>query len=333
MKTSDKIIDYLKTHSQINTPELVEYLDITDRAVRKQLKSLLEKGVITKLGKAPRVYYSITDLSIEVKDYAQAKASIIAVEVSNQKKGLIEREFYYISARGEIHQGLEGFIYWCKDRKLDYNKTAQRYIDTFLKYHHFEKDGLIDGTNKLKSSFDDVAVDRLFYVDFYSMEIFGKTKLGQMLLFAKQSQNRTLMNDLVEQIRPKVKKLIKEYQVDGVGFVPPTVKRELQLMKQIEKKLALDNRILSINKIQTPVAVPQKTLNKIEDRIINARETITVDDNSMYNNILLIDDAVGSGSTINETAKKIKQKGICKGRVIGLAITGSFKGFDVISEV
>ena len=53
----------------------------------------------------------------------------------------------------------------------------------------------------------------------------------------------------------------------------------------------------------------------------------------MYNNILLIDDAVGSGSTINETAKKIKQKGICKGRVIGLAITGSFKGFDVISEV
>lgn len=333
MKTSDKIIAYLKTHSQINTPELVEYLGITDRAVRKQLKSLLEKGVITKLGKAPRVYYSIANVSIDVEDYTKVEAAIGDVEISNQKKGLIEREFYYISPRGVVHQGRRGFVNWCSERDLDYNKTAQRYIETYLKYHSFEKDGLIDGTNKLKSSFDDVAVSRLFYIDFYSVEIFGKTKLGQMLLYAKQSQNRTLMNDIVAQIKPVIMKLIKDYKIDGVGFIPPTVKRELQLMKQIEKKLDLDSRLLSIHKIKTPVVVPQKTLSKIEDRIINARETITVDDTNRYGNILLIDDAVGSGSTINETAKKIKQKGICKGKVIGLAITGSYKGFDVISEV
>ena len=50
-------------------------------------------------------------------------------------------------------------------------------------------------------------------------------------------------------------------------------------------------------------------------------------------NILIIDDAVGSGATLHETAKKIRQKNICSGSVIGLAITGSAKGFDVISEV
>ena len=86
-------------------------------------------------------------------------------------------------------------------------------------------------------------------------------------------------------------------------------------------------------KVKTPVIVPQKTLNKLEDRIINARETIVVDDTSKYTNILLIDDAVGSGATLNEVAKKIRQKGICSGKIIGLAITGSVKGFDVISEV
>jgi predicted amidophosphoribosyltransferase len=79
--------------------------------------------------------------------------------------------------------------------------------------------------------------------------------------------------------------------------------------------------------------VPQKTLNKIEDRIINARETIVVEGNDSYNNILLIDDAVGSGSTLNEIAKKIRQRGQCGGKIIGLTITGSFKGFEVISEV
>jgi predicted amidophosphoribosyltransferase len=57
-----------------------------------------------------------------------------------------------------------------------------------------------------------------------------------------------------------------------------------------------------------------------------------VDEKGVYNRILLIDDAVGSGATLNETAAQIKEKGIAK-EVIGFSITGSFKGFDVISEV
>jgi predicted amidophosphoribosyltransferase len=48
--------------------------------------------------------------------------------------------------------------------------------------------------------------------------------------------------------------------------------------------------------------------------------------------VLLIDDAIGSGATINETARKLKERGLAK-RIIGLAVTGSFKGFDVIQEV
>ena len=53
----------------------------------------------------------------------------------------------------------------------------------------------------------------------------------------------------------------------------------------------------------------------------------------VFNNILLIDDAVGFGATLNETAGQIKSKGICIKKIIRLAITGSFKGFDIISEV
>lgn len=48
--------------------------------------------------------------------------------------------------------------------------------------------------------------------------------------------------------------------------------------------------------------------------------------------LLLIDDAVGSGATLNETAKKLKQMGIAK-RVYGFAVVGSLKGFEVIREV
>jgi predicted amidophosphoribosyltransferase len=229
--------------------------------------------------------------------------------------------------------GLDGFFVWCQERKLDPVKTAITYKKTVNKYQKYAKQGLIDGMYKMKSTFDEVALNKVFYIDFYATEIFGKTKLGQLLLFAKQSQNRKLINELADIIKPSVLKVIKEYNVDGVGFIPPTVKRELQLIRQIQKRLNLDTRTLVINKVKTPVAVPQKTLNKIEDRVINARETIVVEASGSYSNILLIDDAVGSGSTLNETAKKIRQRGLCRGQIIGLAITGSFKGFEVISEV
>jgi predicted amidophosphoribosyltransferase len=173
---------------------------------------------------------------------------------------------------------------------------------------------------------------KVFYLDFYSIEIFGKTKLGQLLLYAKQSQNQTMINALVDQIKPKINALIQKFAVNAVGFIPPTVKRETQLMKELERKLNLTIPNVSLVKIKTPVTVPQKTLNKLEDRIENAKNTIIVDDNRTYNTLILIDDALGSGATFNETAEKIKRQGMAK-TVIGLAITGSFSGFEVISEV
>ena len=104
-------------------------------------------------------------------------------------------------------------------------------------------------------------------------------------------------------------------------------------MKALEKQLRLPIKTLAVGKVKTPIIIPQKTLNKLEDRIENAKQTIMVNDARSYNNILIIDDAIGSGATINETAKKIREKKIAKNKIYGLAITGSFKGFEIISEI
>ncbi len=85
--------------------------------------------------------------------------------------------------------------------------------------------------------------------------------------------------------------------------------------------------------IPNPVSINKSVMVLINNRIENAKHTIMVDDFELYTNILIIDDAVGSGATLNETAKQIKDKHVVKGNIIGLAITGSFKGFDIISEV
>lgn len=213
-------------------------------------------------------------------------------------------------------------------------KTANEYIKTLKKYDkHKLKSGLIDGMDKIKTSFKKVFLDEIFYLDFYAIERFGKTKLGQFLLYSKQSQDKKMIKSLSASIRDEIINLIDDYDIDAVCFIPPTVKREVQLMKELEGNLKLPVKKIKIVKIKSDIAVPQKTLNKIRDRIENAEGTFFIDDRGIYNNILIIDDAVGSGATLNIVAGKIKQAKLTKGKIIGLAITGSYKGFDVISEV
>ena len=324
MTTSEKIINYISRNRQASGKQLSDYLDgITARGVRKQLKNLLDKGILIKIGKPPRVYYLLKE---EKKKY-------LVEGVDKTIKKIIDERYLFISLTGESKYGWDGFLSWCEKTKQDPIKTSKDYISTLKKFDAFRKDGLIDGLPKMKNTFREVFLNKLFYLDFYSIERFGKTKLGQMLLYAKQSQNVRLMHELVKEINPKVMSIIDKYDIDGVLFVPPTVKREIQFMRELERMLRLPVRIISVGKIRTDIAIPQKTLSKLVDRIENARHTIVVEDTGSFRNVLIIDDAVGSGATINETAKQIKKRSLVRGKVIGLAITGSFKGFDVISEV
>lgn len=330
MKTSQKILEYIAKNRQASGKELADYLDgITSRAVRKQLKILLDAGELKKIGRPPKVFY----LLVSKRAMHAAEASASASVIDDKTRNVIDGRYLFITPDGEIRYGWDGFMVWCGKTKQEPVKTAREYISTLRKYDAFSKDGLIDGTRKMKGAFQDVFLDRLFYFDFYSIERFGKTKIGQILLHAKNSQDRKLMKVLADDIRPKIMMLAKKYSIDGVLFIPPTVKRETQLMKEIEKNLRLPVRTLSVTKVRTQVAVAQKTLSRLEDRVENAKKTIIVEDTGSYGNILLIDDAVGSGATLNETAAQIRRKGLCRGNIIGFAIAGSFKGFDVISEV
>jgi len=324
MNTASKIIEYIKSRGQVEGKELFDYFELSDRAIRKQLKNLFEAGILTKSGKPPKVFYSL-------KEKIEEEKNNLTIE-KNSEKAINER-FLIITPSGEEKEGIEGFKYWCKKFNLPAEKTAKEYIQTLKKYDSYKEDGLINGLYKFKSTFKETFLDAIHYLDFYSIERFGKTKLGQFLLYAKQSQNKIYIKKLIGQIKPEIEHAIKKFKTDGIGIIPPTVKREIQIMKELEKAIKPNHKLISITKIKTTITVPQKTLSKLGDRIENARSTIIVNERGLYKNILLIDDAVGSGATLNETARQIRERKICKGKIIGLAIVGSFKGFDVISEV
>lgn len=324
-ETSKKIINYLKKNKQASGAELTDFLGISDRAVRKQLKSLLEKKLVYKIGKPPKVFYLIKEqeLTHEIDNL---------LFLDKKKRKIIEENYLIITPSGEIKKGIKGFVYWCNKNKLDIENGVDDYIKTLEKYNNYKKGGVIKGNEKFQKTFKEIFLDNIYYLDFYSIERFGKTKLGQLLLYGKQSGNKKIIKEIIEVAKPKIEKIIKKHKIDAVGFIPWTVKREVQIMRELEKGLKLNVGKIKIEKIKTEITVPQKTLNKLGDRIENAEKTIILTENIKYKNVLLIDDAVGSGATINETARQIKNKEIGK-KVIGVSITGSFKGFDVISEV
>lgn len=79
------------------------------------------------------------------------------------------------------------------------------------------------------------------------------------------------------------------------------------------------------------LGLTQASIHRALNKLI-ARETmVVVTAKITAKNILLIDDAVGSGATLNEISEKLKYKGAKK--IIGYAIVGSYKGFEVIKEV
>jgi predicted amidophosphoribosyltransferase len=103
-------------------------------------------------------------------------------------------------------------------------------------------------------------------------------------------------------------------------------------MTVLHNLLKIERPTIKVDKIKNQIVVPQKALSKIFERIANAKNTFYVPNQKKYKRVLIIDDAIGSGATINEIAIKLKEKKIAS-EIIGLAITGSYKGFDVISEL
>lgn len=321
--TGEKIKDFIAKKGQVSAKEIVNYFNISKQAVFRHLAKYLKNKEIAKIGKPPRVFYYIPEKKEKEKKYA----------ISNKIKAFIEERFFDITPTGKISKGWQGFVEWCLKRDQNIEKSAEDYFNILNKYGKIKKNGLIDGMSKMKNSFSKVYLDQIFYIDFYSIERFGKTKLGKILLYAKQSQDKKMIKEISKQVRPYIKWLVDKYKIDAVAFIPPTVKRETQLMKELENNLNISLPKINILKVKTEVIIPQKTLSKLEDRIENAKATFFIEENKKFKNILLIDDAVGSGATFNEIAFKIKNKKIASNKIIGLAITGSLKGFDVISEV
>lgn len=327
--TKSRIIEILKAEGQARVDDLWRRLGVSRVVVHSKLRELLREGRVARVGRAPAVFYVYLN-----GDTAKRTAG---VGLPPKIKRIIDETYLYVTPLGEILSGTDGFARWVRDIKQSsqFEFLANEYVKIRSEADSFKnRFGYINATTRVKVIFPDLKLERVYYLDFYSLPKYGKTKLGQLVLFAKQSQKFALIDEIVPILRSALKNIIKRKNIEAVSFIPPTVLRKVQLQKELERKL--DLRVPEVRLVKAylgDLPVPQKTLSKLEDRIENARGSIYIKDmTKKYKNVLLIDDAVGSGATFQETAKKMIGSGVAE-KVFGLAIVGSYKGFDVIREI
>lgn len=327
LAVNNKAIDFLSQEiSSFTIDEIAKAWNVGLSSAKQYIKKFVDSGMLSKQGLPPRkIIYSYVNQN-NLYDF------------SDEQIDIINKYYAYITPDGQFIKGVSGFIYWAKNKsgRKDIKALAQEYIDTRRKYYKDQdRVFLIDATYKLHEVFgDDSYLEKLFHRDFDSLPVFGKTYLSQMIRIAKSGRtNNVVMTYIIDNIQASIDNIIDKYKIDAIGFIPPTVMRKTQLMSFISKKLKLSLPIIQITKSNSLEPVQQKSLKRIEDRILNANKTIIVSNKEKYSNILLIDDVTGSGSTLNETAKKIITQKLAQ-KVYGFTITGSAKAseFDVISE-
>ena len=324
MKFKDKILALLRKKGMTTVDSLAEELKVSRQYIHRLINSLMLEGLVIKIGTAPIVYYKIAETT-----------HLERTNISFEKEAFLKEHFLILTSLGEKLNGLEAMQYWCQNQNLLIEKTIDEYMDTRKKYlSYYNSNHLIDGTEKLRNTkgIGEIGVEQLFYLDFYAIERFGKTKLGTLMHYAKQGQNKNLMKEIVSEIRNRISFIIDNLGIEAILYVPPTISRKVQIMDYLKKNLKLDIPKIEVKKISNQIIVPQKALSKLFERVTNAKNTFIIPHQKVYKKVLILDDAVGSGATMNEIGKKIKEKNLADS-IIGLAITGSFKGFEVISEL
>ena len=374
----EQILKFIQENYEVAPIEIITKTGISQQTVHNNLKKLIEEGFIVKKGSGLDVVYSENSqiettqtpdlqelISSHAKVFDQISQNILGniwnilyteslkihpkltFEDFAKSVEFINQNYLYVTPQGNIFEGDQGLIEWADKLNPDlgfeeYAKLRLEYIDTVLKYmKYLGQNGLIDATNKFNLTFPQFSeLEKVFYCDFYAIERFGKTKLGNLMFYGKQSQNKFLIQQVCNIVKPKIVQFIEQNNIKAVAFVPPTIMRETQFMCELKNYLDLNIPIIKLKKLVNQVAVPQKTIKNADDRILNA-ENIVIEMNPSYENVLIIDDAVGSGSTFAVVAKKLRRKKVATGKIFALAVVGSSngvidnsrKGFEIVNEV
>ena len=305
---------------------VVEQTGISRSNVQKYLRELLDEGYLEKVGRPPAVYYKVIDNFSRV----------------------VHENFVFKDTVGYIFRGLQGLEKWTENKYTDKTLTEkiQIYEESFRLYKETrKKNGLFEisaGLESLKTH-TDIYVDRLFCIDLYNTKVEVHTKRTKSAVWLEAAKNPN--SKRADEFATKLCNISigailtysKEKNIQSAAFVPPTAKRKVQIMKKLEISIKEKCPFIDYLKIKrydpSGLLQEQKTIGTVRGRIENASLTFDLISKQKWDTVLLIDDLVGSAATLNEIARKIKQKKIAK-TVHAITIVGvNSKKFPIVKKI
>lgn len=322
----DVIIALLQEWYPLSPGEITTHLRKSRTIVHKYLKELTREWVITKYGKAPHVKYKISTKSLSYTD-----------EFTYKEQQYLEHHRDGFDATWKRLAWYRWFVQRCQQRQKDIHKSYKEFF-ALRSYIDSLKDDcwlLSQWYEKFLQQISIPSLTQLYYCDMYQLAQFGKSRLGWLAFYAKQSQTIPLAQHVIDITYWQVHCLIKREKYDAVCFVPRSLQRSVQLMRELRQWRQITLPEVTIEKLPTwDVVIPQKSLKGHNQRIHNARETMYVPRyQKTYNKVLLIDDFVWSWATLNESWAKLLAAWLAQ-EVHGLALVGNIDmTYEVINEV
>lgn len=320
--THTNIIKFIEENKQVKPSDIARAFNLSTQSVHWHLRKLKSRGLLQVIGSPPKTHYAILK---ETKTHIDLPKEFIPT---------IEDRFCYLSPRGELLTGLPAFSEWLKIRNLEKDAAtlakAYKLLITSI-YDNLEQP--FSTLERLRGILTELNFSDVFISDFYALPQFGKTHLGNLVHAAKTTGDRRFPQEITHLIKPDLEKLIKKFRPDNICFVPHSIPRKVQFLPELEIQLNLQLPTVNVHKLffgNVPVA--QKSLSKTSERIENAQKTFAIPyGTKIKGSVLLIDDAVGSGATLNAIANMLLSAGAKK--IIGYAIVGSYMGFEVLPQV
>jgi hypothetical protein len=243
----------------------------------------------------------------------------------------IDRHYSFFDAIGNRIDGMAGFEACCLASGKNVAAAVKAYwAEVKTLEAHRRENGFVDASFKISEG-NLTGLDELWYGDFYGSS-FGKTRLGMAITDAKAFQDPAAMDGIWAAIGERLGHFVADRGIEGMAAVPPTAIRNIQVVTYLGERIRagpLNGKpIIRIERAPLPRLVQQKTLRSRADRVANADRAFVVPTSCQVETVLLFDDVASSGATMDEIAKKIKNAGVAR-KVIGFAVAGSHKGFDV----
>lgn len=331
------VLDVFVNNNSLWVTEIALKIGKSNVIVHKYIKELVKQGKIIKIWVWPMVKYALSNKEIWLINNFDNYQEIYNTHFNYSDKKLLDEIFLKFSPEWKILKWYEWFISWCREKNMDPSLKLKSLVNIYLHIQKIQDDcGLIDASKVFWKDFEKIYVDNIYYADQYNWMEFGRGKLAEMSFYWKQSQNKILISECINEIFYKLECLISKWWYDAIAIIPWSIDRKNQFLWIFKNRIKILNTpfINVIKYYPNSIAIPQKSLKTREQRILNARNTIFIDDENLdnYQKILLIDDFVGSWSTINETAKKLKEN--LDKKVDAFAFVWNLNlNYDVINEI